>query len=251
VSLLEGTPALAARNLLRMRRNPATVIGTFVFPVLFLVLFHTVLQRAMVAVGIDYAQYLPPAIVVQASFFAAMSSAFYLTDDRSRGIYARCRTLPIGRLTPLAARAIADMTRASISLVVVLVVSGLLGFRFLAGALPAIGFVALALAFALVLVLGCSLLGLYAGNAESAVALVQIPYLPVLMLSSAFVPVDRFPGWLQPIVGASPVTKVVDALRALSSGGPTARVVVIAALWCVGSTAVLSLVGARRVRVAR
>ena len=250
MSPLVGTTALAARNLTKMRRNSASVIGAVVFPILFLVLFNTVLNRAMTGIGIDYVQYLPPAVTVQAMFFAAMSTAFYLTDDRASGVFARCRTLPIGRLSPLVARALADLTRAAVSLLVVLVVSMLLGFRFRAGVLPALGYGVLALGFALVLILGCGLVGLYAKNAETAVVLVEVPYLPVLMLSSAFVPADRFPDWLEPVVQASPITKVADALRALSGGGPTATVLPAALVWCIGLAVVFLVVGARRMKVA-
>ena len=80
--------------------------------------------------------------------------------------------------------------------------------------------------------------------------LVEVPYLPVLMLSSAFVPADRFPDWLEPVVQASPITKVVDALRALSGGGPTATVLPAALVWCIGLAVVFLVVGARRMKVA-
>jgi ABC-2 type transport system permease protein len=50
-----------------------------------------------------------------------------------------------------------------------------------------------------------------------------LPYLPLLMLSTGFVPLEGFPGWIQPVVQWQPVSLTVDALRALSSGGPTAQ----------------------------
>lgn len=242
-----GTVALTERNLLRMRRNPSSVAGAIVFPLLFLGLFHTVLNRTMSALGIDYAQYLPPAVVAQAMFFAAMSSAFYLTDDRTSGLFDRYRSLPIGRATPLVARACADLARASVSLGVVMAASFGIGFRFEAGALAGVGFVLQALGFAVVLILGCGLVGLTARDASAAVAAVQMPYLPLLMLSSAFVPVSSFPDWMEPVVRNSPVTAVVDSLRVLGAGGPTASKVLVSAAWCVGLSALFVLVGARKV----
>lgn len=248
MNALAGTVALTGRNVLRMRRNPATVTGAIVFPLLFLGLFHTVLDRTMSAMGFDYAQYLPPAVVAQAMFFAAMSSAFFLTDDRASGLFGRYRSLPIGRASPLVARAAADLTRASVSLVVVLIASFGIGFRFEAGPLAAVGFVVVALGFALVLILGCGLVGLHARDGAAAVAAVQMPYLPLLMLSSAFVPVSSFPDWMEPVVRNSPVSAVVDALRVLGGGGPTGSKVLVATVWCVGLAALFVVLGARRVR---
>jgi ABC-2 type transporter len=43
---------------------------------------------------------------------------------------------------------------------------------------------------------------------------------PITFISSAFVPVDSMPGWLQPFTEYNPVTVMVDAVRALFIGSP-------------------------------
>lgn len=226
---------VASRNLLRLGRNRAALASATVFPLIFFFGFLSVLRRSLEARGIDYPQYLPPAVVAQAMFFAAMSSAFALADDKASGLLERLRSLPVDRWAPLAGRVAADVVRGGLSLVVVLAAAHLVGFRFEAGALAALGFVAIALLLLVAVAAAFGLVGLTAPSPEAASSTVALPYLPLLMLSTGFVPAEGFPGWLQPVVRSQPVSLAVDALRALSSGGPTAApmlraVVVLAAL---------------------
>lgn len=246
-----GTGPLLRRNLVLYLRSPASIAGALVFPCVFFLGFFGVLSEVMDAQGIDYAQYLPPAVVVQALFFTAMSSAFYLADERTSGMLARLKALPIGRLAPVGARVGADGCRAVASIVVLLVLGTLVGFRFEAGVAAAIGFVALALLFELAVSAGCAVVGLRVSSAAAAASLLTLPYLPLLMLSSAFVPVRAFPGWLQPVVEHSPVTATVDALRALAEGGPTAEPLRDALLWLGALLAVFGVLAAHAFRDAR
>lgn len=214
---------LAGRNLQRVARNRASIVSIAVMPLIFLFGFSAVLGRSLEAFGVDDAQYLPPVIVLQAMFFTGIASAFFLADDRTSGMIERCRSLPIHPWSVLLGRLGADGVRALVSMTVVLIASTLLGFRFSPGVAAAAGFVALTLLFAVTVAGGCSIVGLSARSSEAAASTLSLPYLPLLMLSTGFVPLEGFPGWIQPVVQWQPVSLTVDALRALSSGGPTAQ----------------------------
>ena len=228
-------------------RNPATILGAVVFPLLFLALFNIVMRRVMGAQGFDYVQLLPPAIVVQAMLFAGMSSAYYIAEDRLTGFTARLRSLPIHRAAPVVARSVGDLVRAALSLAVVTGVGVAAGMRF-DGAGGAAGFAALALGTALVCSLGMGLLGYVASSPEAAISLASLPYLPLLMLSSAFVPVENFPGWLQPAVEWQPVTCAIDSLRALAGGGDVDAKLPAALAWIGGLGVAFAALGARAFR---
>jgi len=73
-------------------------------------------------------------------------------------------------------------------------------------------------------------------------------YLIVITISTAFVPLRAFKGWLQPIVGASPVTQVVDALRALSAGPATLSAIWPALAWTAGLAVLFGWAAARAFR---
>jgi ABC-2 type transport system permease protein len=239
---------LVDRNLLLLWRSPSAVGSMLVFPLIFLFGFFAVLERSMDAAGIDYAQYLPPAVVVQAMFFAGISSAFFLADDRLTGRIERFRSLPLHRWAVIVARVGADTVRAVVSMVVVLLGATALGFRFHAGAVAAVGFVLVVVLFAVCVAAGCGVIGLRAKSPEAATSTLFLPYLPLLMLSTAFVPLEGFPGWIQPFVRWQPVSLTVDALRALSAGGPTLRPVLEAAIALTVLLVVFGALGARAFR---
>ena len=246
-SLILGTRVLAARSMRRGSRNPATILSAIVFPLLFFALFNIVMRKVMGAQGFNYVQLLPATIVAQAMIFTGMASAYYIAEDRLSGFTARLRSLPLHRAAPIVARSVGDLVRAAVSLVVVTGVGVAVGMRFdsIGGAL---GFGAVALGLALMVSLGMGLLGYTASSPDAAASLASLPYLPLLMLSPGFVPVENFPGWLQPAVEWQPVTCVIDSLRALAASGDPGAKLPAALGWIVGGGLLFAVLGARAFR---
>lgn len=236
---------LIVRNVTLVARNSASVVSMIVVPLIFLLGFMAVLSRSVERLGIDYRQYLPPAIVVQAMFFTGISSAYFLADDRASGMLERFRSMPLHRSAVIVGRVGADGVRAVVSMVVVLVAATVLGFRFLAGPGPALGFAGVVLLFALTVSAGCGVVGLTARSAEAASSTLFLPYLPLLMLSTGFVPLEGFPEWIRPFVEWQPVSLTVEALRALADGGPAAAPVRNAVLMLGALLGAFSALGAR------
>jgi ABC-2 type transport system permease protein len=239
---------VAGRHLRVSVRRPRMILTATLFPLIFFFGFLAVLRRSLEARGLDYEQFLPPIVVIQAMFFTGMASAMLLADDRVRGLQERCRSLPISRWAPLVGRVAADLVRAVLSVVVLLVAAGAVGFRFEAGVLAAAGFVGVALLFAVAACAGFGSAALAARDPEAVLPTLALPYLVLLILSSGFVPVEGFPGWLQPMVRWQPVSLSAEALRALSGGGPTAAPLVRAAVVLAGLISVFGLLGARAYR---
>ncbi|MBB5077434.1 ABC transporter permease [Nonomuraea endophytica] len=230
---------LAGRNI-RLNSIADTVSTMVIFPIIFVFGFLALFGNLLSVRGIDYAQFLPPAIVVQWMFSVAITAAFFAASDRRSGMLARYRALAINRGAVVVGRMAADSVRAVLAIAVIVATGYVAGFRFQAGPLAALGFVALSVAFALTISAGTSALGLASRDPESVSSTLHVIYLPLLMVSSAFVPADAFPGWIEPVVRHQPVTAVLDALRALAEGGPTAGPVVKALAWMAGLLAVFS-----------
>lgn len=236
---------LGGRTITMMTRRPASLMGALVFPLLFFLLFLTVFGATMERIGVDYVQYLVPAIVIQAMFFTAMSSALLTAEDAASGMLSRLRSMPVARSAPLTGILCADLCRAAVSLTVLVVAGVVLGFRFDAGPAGAAGFLALVLLFLLVAVAAYSALGLGLRSVEAVQAVLFLPYFPLLMVSTCFAPATVFPGWLQPVVRHSPISETAAALRALTAGGPTLRPVVGAAIWLVTLLIVFTVLASR------
>jgi ABC-2 type transport system permease protein len=223
---------LAGRNL-RHAMTPTTVIAMVVTPLVFYLGFLAVFRRLFQAHGVDYAQYLPSAIVVMWISFTAVSAGGLFARDRQTGMLGRLRSMPVAPASVLAGRVVTDTVRALVSIVTVLAVGYVTGFRF-SSAGGALGFALVAIALTVVLTLGTSAAGLSSTEPEATAATLQLPTMPLLMISSAFTPVHAFPGWLQPIVRYSPVSAVIDTLRALASGASPGTALPRAAAWLAG-----------------
>ncbi|MDN3356794.1 ABC transporter permease [Actinomadura sp. DC4] len=236
---------LTLRAVVLLRRDTGEVIGAVAAPLVFFAGFYVPLRGVMAGRGIDYAQWLPPIVVLQAMIFVAMSSADAIAADVRSGMVSRFRSMPVARLAPVAGRLGADLCRAVLALVVAVAVAMAFGFRFRTGAGPALGFAALALGCALCLCVGCVALGLAVGNPEHTASALLVPQLLLTMLSTGFAPVSGFPGWIRPFVRDQPVSKAADALRGLASGGPTARPVVVTLAWLAGMLVVFTPLAGR------
>ena len=164
----------------------------------------------------SFAQYLMPLIVLQAIAFAAVSAAFRAATDSVRGINRRFSSMPIGPLTPLAARMSASMYRCVIALVVSLICGHAIGFRFYAGVAYTLGFCALALLIGAALSLVGDLVGAANKNPEATLPIMLVPQVVFGLLSVGLQPAERFPEWIQPFVRNQPISQFVYALRALA-----------------------------------
>lgn len=227
------------------------VIGALVLPAVFFLGFYALLAEITGAAGIDYAQYLTPAILVQITLFAGIASAAAISSDVGAGLVDRLRSMPVAALAPVLGRLAADLVRAGITTVVVLTLGALFGFRFGGGPWAIAGFVAIVVAFAVVSSLTFDAVALRSRDPEATAASLQALGMPLVMLSTAFVPAALMPAAVGGVVAHLPVSVVIDALRDLATGAGVTATVVEAVVWLAGLL-VLSLAwGARAFRRAR
>jgi ABC-type multidrug transport system permease subunit len=91
-------------------------------------------------------------------------------------------------------------------------------------------------------------LGLTASSPEAAQSLGFIAIFPLTFASSAFVPPESMPDWLEAFAKVNPFTTVTDAMRALFVGGPAGSDVWAAVAWSVGLVAVFAPMSVARYR---
>ena len=223
--------ALSARGIRAALREGDLLLAVGA-PVVYYICFYVPLHGSMSAVGIDYAQYLLPLIVVQVMFFVSMFACDRAAQEKVGGMGTRLRSLPVRPWVPPAARISANMVRAVAALLGALVIGTVFGFRF-ADPVAALVFVVLTLAFGAALVLGADALGTATGNVQLGATVLFVPQLLLVMVSTGFVPADGFPGWAQPFVRNQPVSQLAGALRGLAEGR-YANELTVAAVWTAG-----------------
>jgi oleandomycin transport system permease protein len=239
---------IARRNLLQIRGNPQLLIFILIQPVLFVLLFVYVFGGAIAGSSRQYVQFLIPGIIVQTVVFSTAVTGIGLNEDISKGIVDRFRSLPIARSAVLAGRILADAVRLTVTVIVILAVGMLLGFRFGGNLMGAFAGFLLTVAFGMSLSLVAAFIGLSVRNPETAQSAGFIWMFPLTFASSVFAPPETMPGWLQPFVRINPITCASDALRALMTGGPVTGPVLKTIAWTVALTVVFGPLAIRQYR---
>ena len=234
------------RNLTVWRRVPAYLVFTLVQPAIFTLLFRYVFGGAIpVQVNGGYVNYLLPGVIGQTAAFATMATAISLAIEAQRGSIDRLRVMPIARSAVLLGRLSADGVRMLVTILVITGVGYGVGFRFQNGVLAAIGVIALAELFGLTMCVVSCFIGLALKQEEAVQAFGLIWLFPLTFLSSAFVPVESMPGWLQAFANHQPVTYIIDSMRALALGGPIAHDLTIGLAWLAGILVVFAPLAVR------
>jgi ABC transporter DrrB family efflux protein len=213
--------AITRRNLLKYIRVPTLLVFSTIQPVMFVLLFAYVFGGAIHTPGVNYKDFLMPGIFVQTVVFGSTQTGVALAEDLTRGMIDRFRSLPMARSAVLAGRTLGDTIR---NLFVVLLMTGVgyaIGFRFHAGFLAAVAAILLAVLFGLAFSWISANIGLRIRDVEATQAASFVWVFPFVFASSAFVPVQTMPGWLQGFVKVNPISITVDGIRALTLGGPT------------------------------
>ncbi len=206
----------------------------------------TFLLRDIIAVGeMTYAQYVLPAVVVQAMLFGALTTTDRAAWEKISGMGARMRTLPISPYAPLMARMSYCLVRGILALAASFLAAYLFGFRLTAGLGYFVAFVAMSLILTLALSLGADATGSKAGRTEVASQLLLVPQLLLVLLSTGLAPLDAFPAWLHPFVQYQPISQITETLRDFTSGSVDTGNLAASLAWCVGLLVVFGVFAVR------
>ena len=248
-SVVRDTAAIAKRNLLGYLRVPQLLVFSTIQPVIFVIMFRYVFGGAIGGLeGVPYVDYLMPGIFIQTVVFGSIATAIGLATDMKSGLMERFHALPMARSAVLTGRTIADLIRNVLVVALMMVVGFLVGWRVHTNALGLIAAALLVLLFGFAMAWIFATVGLALGDPESAQAAAFPVLAPLVFASSAFVPVDRMPGWLQVFAEHQPVSITVDAVRALTLGGPTSDAVLQSLAWIAGILIVFATLAVRLYR---
>ncbi len=218
---LSDSLVMTARLLRQIPRIPELLIFSTVQPIMFVVLFVYVFGGAIRTPGdVPYVQFLLPGIFVQTVAFGGAATGIGLADDLQKGLVDRFRSLPMARSALLLGRTMSDVVRNALTVVIMVVVGVLTGFRFHGSVQGVAAGLALLLLFEFALSWIGVLIGLSVKSVEAAQSGGFIWLFPLTFASSAFVPVDGMPGWLRGFATHQPVTVTVNALRGWFNGEP-------------------------------
>ncbi|MEU4402319.1 ABC transporter permease [Micromonospora orduensis] len=230
---LGDTAVLLGRSLRHIARSPDTIITTAIMPIAFMLLFVYVFGGAIETGTDSYVNYLLPGILIITIASGISYTAFRLFLDMQGGIFERFQSMPIARSSVLWAHVLTSLVANLISLVVVVLVALIMGFRSGADVWGWLAVAGILLLFTLALTWIAVIPGLTAKSVDGAGAF-SYPLIFLPFVSSAFVPTQSMPGPVRAFAEHQPVTSIVNAIRDLFARQPIGTDIWIALAWCAG-----------------
>ena len=201
------------RSILHSLRTPDQLIMAVALPTILMLMFVWVFGGALESDG-GYVNYVVPGIILLCAGYGAASTAVDVAHDMTAGIIDRFRTMPMRASAVITGHVVASLLRNLVATAVVIAVGIAVGFRPHADLLQWVAVAGLVALYILVITFLFAGIGLAASSPDAAngygFILMFLPY-----LSSAFVPVDTMPDWLQWVAQHQPLTPIIETIRGL------------------------------------
>lgn len=249
---LQESAALMMRWFKRLSRAPMSIAFSLVQPVLWLLLFGNLFQKATVMPGFQAANYITfmvAGVIVMTVLNDSLFGGVELLFDKENGFLERLLATPMSRSTLIVSRFAFVMTVTTMQSLIILGLAALLGVR-LATGLPGVAMIlVIGMLFGLGLIAISLSLAFTMGGHGDFFSLIGFITLPLIFLSSALAPLQAMPGWMQALASLNPMTYTIDAVRALIlegwAWGTILRVVAILIVF----DAVCLVIGSRVLRL--
>jgi Nod factor-specific ABC transporter NodJ protein len=213
---LNASLAVYRREMLILRRRfKRQVLGQAITPLLYLVTFGYAMGGELQFGDTSYLKFLLPGLVAMSS----MTQAFAISTDINVArfywhIFDEFQAAPISNGAYVAGEVLAGITRALMSIIIIMALGACFGIRLQCGPLywltlflNSFLFASLAVALAMVV-----------RNHADQSLLTNFVITPMAFLGGTFFPVDRLPQWVQAILHLLPLTHAATAIRSAALG---------------------------------
>ncbi|OXM16246.1 ABC transporter permease [Paenibacillus herberti] len=235
---------MLGRSMRHILRSIDTIFTVCITPIAMMLLFVYVFGGAIQSGTDNYVNYLLPGILLIAIASGVSYTAYRLFLDKQRGIIERFHSMPIARSSVLWGHVLTSVVSNVISVVVIILVALMMGFRSSAGVLSWLAVAGILLLFTLALTWVAAIAGLSANSVEGA-SVFSYPLIFLPFISSAFVPTETMPSVVRAFAENQPVTSIVESIRALLSNQPVGNDIWVALAWCLGILVVAYLFAVR------
>jgi ABC-2 type transport system permease protein len=213
---------LGLRTTRRFIRVPANVVSILFFPLIQLIVFSQLYEDIVQLPGFggttSYLAYLAPGQIVTTAFFAVAWAGFGLLVELRGGYTDKLRASPIHRWSILASEMVPLFFQAAAMSAIILVIVLLLGTPIVTGLPGALLILVLAGLFGLA-ISGASFIPALITKSEQATSTFSLLLFPLVFASTAFVPEELMPEWMQTVNQWNPISYVIEAIRSLMVTG--------------------------------
>lgn len=240
LSAIYDSLLMIKRSSTHILRNTDQLLGTFLQPIMFLVLFTAVFNAVGLALpsDINYVSFLMAGIIVQTLAFGSTTTSIAVANDLQRGIVDRFKSLPMSNIAVLNGHVVSDVFRNAISTVVMLLTGLLFGFQPKADFGAWMAIIGILVLFTLAFSWVSAIMGVLAKSVEGVQWMSFLVVFPLTFASGAFAPTDSLAGWIKPFAQNQPITHVIESVRALMLGTPVGDSAWLAVVWCIAAIVV-------------
>jgi ABC-2 type transport system permease protein len=178
-----------------------------------------------------------------------LAAALAIPGERDNGLLSRFWLMPVHRASALTGTLLAEAARTFVATVLITGIGVLLGLRFEAGILAALLFILIPVAWVTVYATIVLVVALKFQN-RTMLTWLNTFSLGAVFGSSGVAPMELFPGWLQPIIRAQPMSPTIESMRGLARDGFAAGPLLWTFAWIVGVGLIVGTMAVRSYRTA-
>ena len=234
---MNAQTVMLRRNFKHIARNPTSVFNAVLMPIVIMLMFVYMLGDAF-DVGVNYVDYATPGLMLLAICYGLGATATSVNSDMTKGIINRFKVMDVSRGAVLTGHVVASVLTNVVAIAALVGVAFALGFRPHASFLDWLGVAGMVLLLAFAAGWLTVALGLFAKSPETA-GLASVPLVMLPFFSSAIAPADKMGPGLRQFAEYQPFTPIIETLRGLLNGTPSAGNAIAAVAWCAG----IALVG--------
>ena len=218
MSLVADTWFQIIRHVRTQVRMPIWIIINLVQPIIWLALFTQVFKSLSDLPGlggVSYLQFFAPGVIVMTVLFGSAWSGMGMLHDMDMGVLSKLMATPVTRLSIILSRVIASMAILLVQALIIFIIAVAMGVDLATGA-PGV-----LLTIVLVSLLGLGFaafsngLALLLKRQEPLIGIINFIALPTVFLSSAMMPPELLPDWMDTVRRFNPVDYAVVGVRGL------------------------------------
>ena len=199
-------------------RTPIWLFVNLVQPLVWLLLFSRVFERMVDLPGFtsdSYLQFFAPGVIIMTVLFGSAWTGMNMIQDMDLGILDKMLATPVTRVSIVLGQVFGSVSTLVVQALLIFLIAWIMGVDI------ATGFPGVLLTVVIVTMLGLGFAGLSNGLAivmkrpDPLIAFISFITLPLMFLSSAMVPSDLLPGWIQVAKTFNPVSHSVESVRSL------------------------------------
>jgi ABC-2 type transport system permease protein len=224
MATIADTGYLTGRKIHALVRQPWVLAFSVVQPAIWLFLFGELFRRIIDIPGFrfggSYLDYLIPGIVAMNAMSGNMWAGMTMIEEIERGTLNRLLVSPASRVGIMNATVAEQAVSTTVQTLIILLLGLAGGARYPGGAAGVLVLIVASILVGVVFGALSNTVGMLLRSREAIIGVYTFFMLPLMFLSSAFIPTQLMPGWMQAIASRNPLNWVVQVGRSVLSVSP-------------------------------